>query len=86
MCLAVPVKIIEIDEEASIRMCKVNFNGVIQDVCIEAIPEAKIGDYIYVHAGFAINLLSEEEAQASLEAWAELAQAIEEEERKQAGL
>jgi hydrogenase expression/formation protein HypC len=38
-----------------------------RETCIEAIPDAKIGDYIIVHAGFALNILSEEEALATLE-------------------
>lgn len=47
-------------------MAKVDFGGVIRDVCIEAIPDAKIGDYVIVHAGFALNTLSEEEALETL--------------------
>lgn len=70
MCLAVPGKIIEIiaDTNAGLRMCKVDFGGVIRQVCIEAIPEAKVGDYTIVHAGFALNLLSEEDALETLDA------------------
>lgn len=48
------------------QMAKVDFGGVIRDVCIEAIPDAKIGDYVIVHAGFALNTLSEEEALETL--------------------
>jgi hydrogenase expression/formation protein HypC len=54
-------------------MAKVDFGGVIREVCIETLPEAKIGDYTIVHAGFALNLLSEEEAQSTLELLGELA-------------
>jgi len=53
-------------------MCKVDFGGVIRQVCIETIPEAKIGDYTIVHAGFALSLLSEEEAMETLAALREL--------------
>jgi len=67
MCLAVPGKIIEMIPSSGLQMCKVDFGGVRRETCIEAIPDAKIGDYIIVHAGFALNILSEEEALATLE-------------------
>jgi len=66
MCLGVPGKIIEIFNSGTLRMCKVDFGGVLREVCIETIPEAKIGDYTIVHAGFALNLLSEEEANITI--------------------
>lgn len=72
MCLAVPGKIIDIDENAPIRMGKVDFSGIIREVCLEAVPEASLEDYVIVHAGFALNILSEEEAMTSLEAFKEL--------------
>ncbi len=43
-------------------MAKVNFSGLQKEVCIEGVPEAQPGDYVIVHAGFALNLLNEEEA------------------------
>lgn len=67
MCLGVPGKITEIYETDGLKMGKVDFGGVTREVCLEYVPEAKIGDYTIIHVGFAINLLSEEEAQASLE-------------------
>ena len=72
MCLAIPGKIISIYENGGLRMCKVDFSGVTQDACLEALPEAKEGDYIIVHAGFALNVLSTEEARLTLEAFAQL--------------
>ncbi len=72
MCLAVPGKIIEIDHNSVIRMGKVDFGGITREVCLEAVPEAEIGNYVIVHAGFALNTLSEEEAMNSLEAFKEL--------------
>lgn len=72
MCLAVPGKIIEIETNADIRMGKVDFGGVVREVCLEAVPEVIIGSYVIVHAGFALNVLSEQEAQESLEAFREL--------------
>lgn len=66
MCLGIPGKIIEIDQSIGVKMAKVDFGGVIREACIEAIPEAKIGDYTIIHAGFALNILSEKEALESL--------------------
>ena len=68
MCLGVPGKIIELYTAGTLHMCKVDFGGVTREACIEALPEAKVGDYTIVHAGFALNLLSEEEAQETLDA------------------
>lgn len=73
MCLGVPGKIIEIKDGSGLRMCKVDFGGVFREVCIESLPEAKVGDYTIVHAGFALNILSEKEAAETLDALRELA-------------
>jgi hydrogenase expression/formation protein HypC len=72
MCLAVPAKIIEISNDSAIRMGKVDFGGIIREVCLEAVPEANLGDYVIVHAGFALNTLSEQEAMDSRGAFREL--------------
>jgi len=47
-------------------MAKVDFEGVLQEVCIATTPEAQIGQYVLVHAGFALNLLSDQEADETL--------------------
>jgi len=67
MCLGVPGKIIEIYEKQGLRMAQVDFSGVKREACIEHVPEAQIGDYAIIHVGFAISLLSEEEAQETLD-------------------
>ena len=67
MCLGVPGKILEIYEVESLKMGKVDFGGVVREACLEYVPEAKVGDYAIVHVGFAISLVSEEEAQATLD-------------------
>ena len=72
MCLAVPGKITEIYTAGTLRMGKVDFGGVIREACLEALPEAQVGDYTVVHAGFALHLLSEQEAQETLDALSEL--------------
>jgi hydrogenase expression/formation protein HypC len=66
MCLGVPGKIIEIYEDQKTRMGKVDFDGVTLEVCLEAVPEADIHDFVIVHAGFAISRLSEDEAAETL--------------------
>jgi hydrogenase expression/formation protein HypC len=74
MCLAVPGQIKEIITGGGLRMAKVDFGGVLREVCIETLPEAKVGDYTIVHAGFALNLLSPEEAKETLDLLDQLAQ------------
>ena len=78
MCLGVPGKIIEIYEKESMKMGKVDFGGVIRETCFDFVPEAKIGNYTIIHVGFAISLLSEEEALSTLEMLREISQLGEE--------
>ena len=66
MCLAIPGKIVEIYERDGTLMSKVDFGGVQQEVCLATTPEAQVGQYVIVHAGFALNLLSTEEAEETL--------------------
>lgn len=67
MCLALPGKILRIDTDAALPMGEVDFSGVIKQVCLAYAPEAKIGDYVIVHVGFAIAVLNEAQAQRTLE-------------------
>jgi hydrogenase expression/formation protein HypC len=63
MCLAVPGKIESIDGSDPIfRIGKVNFGGILKNVNLAYVPEAKIDDYVLVHVGFAISIINEEEA------------------------
>lgn len=78
MCLGIPGKIIEIEDSIGMKMAKIDFGGVIRSACIEAIPEAKIGDYTIIHAGFALNVLSEAEALDTLNLLQEIADLNEE--------
>lgn len=67
MCLGVPGKITEIYEKDGLQMAKVDFGaGVLRECCLAYIPEAKVGDWTVIHVGFALNLLSEQEAQETL--------------------
>lgn len=72
MCLGIPGRIIEVEENPLMRMGKVDFGGVVRDVCLAYVPEAEVGDYVIVHVGFAISRLDEQEAQETLRLLAEM--------------
>ena len=69
MCLAIPGKIIAIENQvdAIFRFAKVSFDGVIKQVNLAMVPEAKTGDYVLVHVGSAISIIDEEEAKKTME-------------------
>jgi len=67
MCLGVPGKIVEIEENEGLKMAKVDFGGIFREACLDYVPEAKVGDYCVIHVGFAISLLSEKEARETLD-------------------
>lgn len=73
MCLAVPGELIEIsgDDELT-RMGRVSFGGVLKEVSLAYTPEARLGDYVLVHVGFAIQTINEAEALRTLELIQEL--------------
>jgi len=75
MCLGVPGKILDIYEKQGLRMANVDFSGVTREACLEPVPEAEVGDYVIIHVGFAISLLSEEEARESIELLREILEA-----------
>jgi hydrogenase expression/formation protein HypC len=63
MCLAIPGKLMNIDESSPItRTGKVNFGGILKEVNLAYVPEVKVGDYVLVHVGFAISIVDESEA------------------------
>jgi hydrogenase expression/formation protein HypC len=78
MCLGIPGKIIEVYESNGLRMGKIDFGGVLREACLEYTPDAAIGDYALVHVGFAISLVSEDEALESLRLIREIANLQEE--------
>ena len=67
MCLGVPGKIIEIFHKDGLLMGRIDFGGVIREACLEYVPDAKIGDFTLIHVGFALNLISEDEAMETIE-------------------
>lgn len=64
MCLAIPgkIKVITSELDETFRIAKVSFGGIIKEVNLCMLPEAKIGDYVLVHVGVAISIVDEEEA------------------------
>jgi hydrogenase expression/formation protein HypC len=74
MCLAVPGQILSIAEpptdrenDALFRTGKVSFGGIVKEVSLAYVPEATVGNYVIVHVGFALSILDEDEAQATLQ-------------------
>ena len=64
MCLAIPGKIESISGDDPLsRMGKINFGGILKEASLAYVPEAKVGDYVIVHVGFALSRLDEDEAQ-----------------------
>jgi len=66
MCLAYPARIVEIELQETLLMGTVDFGGVRTSVCLEWLPEARVGDYVIVHVGFAISKLDERDAMETL--------------------
>ncbi|NCO63217.1 MAG: HypC/HybG/HupF family hydrogenase formation chaperone [Flavobacteriales bacterium] len=69
MCLSIPGKLIEITAQLdeTFRTGKVSFDGVIKEVSLTLVPEAKVNDYVMVHVGAAISVVDEEEAKKTFE-------------------
>ena len=73
MCLGIPGKLIErITDETGLAQGRVQFGGIVKKVCLNFVPDAQMGDYVVVHAGFAISKIDEEAAQRVFELLEEL--------------
>jgi hydrogenase expression/formation protein HypC len=74
MCLAIPGRLVEIEESKDVlfRNGKVSFDGVIREVNLAAVPEAKVGHYVLVHVGMALNVVDEEEALQTIKYFKEM--------------
>ena len=70
MCLAVPGRVLEVTDEGGLRMARVDFGGVRKRVCLETVPGAGPGDWILVHAGFALQIVDQAAARDVIE-WAQ---------------
>ncbi|NEX20455.1 HypC/HybG/HupF family hydrogenase formation chaperone [Thiorhodococcus mannitoliphagus] len=64
MCLAIPARIIEIDPATDIA--QVSLGGVRKEISLALVNDAQVGDYVLIHVGYALNKLSEEEAEQTL--------------------
>jgi hydrogenase expression/formation protein HypC len=73
MCLAIPGKIIDIYETEGLKMGRIDFDGVLREACLAYVPEAQVGDYTVIHVGFALHLISEEEALETLDLFRQIA-------------
>jgi hydrogenase expression/formation protein HypC len=62
MCLAVPGRVLSLEERDDTLMAEVDFGGVRKEVCMEYIPDVAVGEYVVVHVGFAIQRLDEQSA------------------------
>ena len=66
MCLAVPGRVMSLETRDDTPMAEVDFGGVRKEVCLQYIPDVKIGEYVVVHVGFAIQRLDEQSAMDTL--------------------
>lgn len=81
MCLAVPGKIISINNaNPDLIMGKVDFGGVAKEICLEWTPEAKVGDYVLAHVGFALSIVDEKEALETIEVVRQVGELLDEQE------
>ena len=63
MCLAVPGKILSIEgDDPILRLGRISFGGIVKEVSLSYVPEAKVNDYVIVHVGFALSIVDEKEA------------------------
>jgi hydrogenase expression/formation protein HypC len=73
MCLGVPGRLVEVNQRDDLPMGRVEFGGILKDVCLAYTPEAQPGDYVLVHVGFAISRIDEAEAQETFRLLEEIA-------------
>ena len=82
MCLAIPGKVLEIDASSQPLMGKISFGGAKKEICLELVPDIRVGEYVVVHVGFAISKMDEAEAIENLQMLAEMGELADEEERE----
>jgi len=66
MCLAIPGKILERTTDHGLPMGLLDLAGARVKICLSLTPEAQVGDYVIIHAGFALQVLDEDEARATM--------------------
>ena len=80
MCLGVPGRVLDTFQQNDLPMGKVEFGGIVKEVCLAYTPEAGVGDYVLVHVGFAISKIDEKEAEEIFSCLEEIGQAMAEDE------
>jgi len=76
MCLGIPGKVIELFRRDDLPMGRVEFGGIVKDICLAYEPEAAVGEYVLVHVGFAISRIDEAEAEEIFTYLDEIGQAM----------
>ena len=66
MCLAIPGRVTQVYDSDGLRMGKMDFGGVLKEVCLAYLPDLSVGNYAIVHVGFAIGKVDDEVAQETL--------------------
>lgn len=67
MCLAIPGKVVSIENSTGMRLGRIEFGGIVRQASLDFVPEAEVGDYVMVHVGFAISRVDAAEAQRTYE-------------------
>jgi len=67
MCLAIPGKVISVEQSNGLRSGRIQFGGIVRQASLDFVPEAEVGDYVMVHVGYAISRVDEAEARRTYE-------------------
>jgi hydrogenase expression/formation protein HypC len=67
VCLAIPGRVVDMASEHDTLMGRVDFGGVVKKVCLDHVPEVKVGEYVLVHVGFALSRIDEAAAKLVFE-------------------
>ncbi len=83
MCLAIPGQVVKIEstpreDESTLLMGTVDFSGIRKPVCLDWVPDVKVGEYVIVHVGFAISKVDEEEARETLKLFEQMSGSMDE--------
>ena len=63
MCLAIPGKVISVEQNNGLRSARIQFGGIVRQASLDFVPEAQVGDYVMVHVGYAISRVDAQEAE-----------------------
>jgi hydrogenase expression/formation protein HypC len=77
MCLGIPGEIVDVRDDAGLRIGRVRFAGITRDVCLDYLPDAAVGEFVVVHVGFAIARIDREAAERAYRTLEEIGQTLE---------